>query len=362
MTETEVPTSQLAISKQAFGETPEGKVDLYTLTNENKMSVEIMTYGGIIKAINVPDKTGKIDNVCLGYDSLPPYLDEHPYFGAIIGRYGNRIANGKFSIDGQEYTLAQNNGPNHLHGGLKGFDKVIWRANTVQDDEEVALQLTYSSKDMEEGYPGNLNVRVTYTLNNQNDLKINYEAATDKKTVCNLTNHAYFNLAGAGNGDILNHELVILADSITPVDQNLIPTGIPMAVEGTPFDFKKAHKIGERIDDEHEQIQFGGGYDHNFMLNKGSNPMSLACIVSEPNNGRQMEVLTSEPGVQFYTGNFLDGTLINSGDKVIHNRYAFCLETQHYPDSPNQPNFPSTILDVGETYYSTTIYRFKVMP
>jgi aldose 1-epimerase len=360
MSKPQSKTSVLSISKKLFGTAPEGAVDLYTLSNANQMSVEILTFGGIIKAIYCPDKNGKIENVILGFNTLKPYLETHPYFGAIVGRYGNRIANGKFNIDGTEYNLATNNSPNHLHGGLKGFDKVIWQAREFKDNEKIGLELSYLSKDMEEGYPGNLNVKVTYSLNNQNELSIDYEAVTDKKTICNLTNHSYFNLAGEGKGNILNHQLVIHADSITPVNEHLIPTGEPMAVQGTPFDFRSGKKMGEEIDSNNEQIKYGGGFDHNFILKGNSESLPIIAKISEPESGREMEILTTEPGVQFYTGNFLDGTLIGSGNQPYQKRAGFCLETQHYPDSPNQPNFPSTILEVGETYKTTTVYRFKV--
>lgn len=360
MSKPQSKTSVLSISKKLFGTAPEGAVDSYTLSNANQMSVEIITFGGIIKAIYCPDKNGKIENVILGFNTLKPYLETHPYFGAIVGRYGNRIANGKFNIDGTEYNLATNNSPNHLHGGLKGFDKVIWQAREFKDNEKIGFELSYLSKDMEEGYPGNLNVKVTYSLNNQNELSIDYEAVTDKKTICNLTNHSYFNLAGEGKEDILNHQLIIHADSITPVNEHLIPTGEPMAVQGTPFDFRSGKKMGEEIDSNNEQIKYGGGFDHNFILKGNSESLPIIAKVSEPESGREMEILTTEPGVQFYTGNFLDGTLIGSGNLPYQKRAGFCLETQHYPDSPNQPNFPSTILEVGKTYKTTTVYRFKV--
>lgn len=349
----------LKIESSIFGETPDGTAELYRLENSNGMVVEITNYGGIVVSIIVPDSAGNFEDVALGFDSLSPYLEEHPFFGAIIGRSGNRIAKGKFSLDGNNYSLATNNGPNHLHGGIKGFDKVLWSASKIDTTDAVGVVLTYSSKDMEEGYPGNLKAKVTYLLNNKDELQINYEATTDKPTLCNLTNHSYFNLAGAGNGTILDHQLMINADHYTPVDETLIPLGEIAPVEGTPFDFTTPTAIGARINEEHPQIKNGLGYDHNFVLNKEDAGLTLAATVYEPTSGRVMEVFTEEPGVQFYAGNFLDGSLVGKDGKKYDYRYGFCLETQHYPDAPNQPNFPSTVLNPGETYSTGTIYRFS---
>jgi aldose 1-epimerase len=308
----------------------------------------------------MPDKNGKLGDIVLGYDKLADYLKETPYFGAIVGRYGNRIGKGTFTLDGKTYTLATNNGENHLHGGLKGFDKVVWTAAAHKASADgVALTLNYLSKDMEEGYPGNLDVTIVFTLTNANELRIDYKATTDKATVCNVTHHGYFNLAGQGKGDILGHELTLNADRYTPVDAGLITTGELAAVKGTPMDFTKPTAIGARINNTFEQLTFGGGYDHNWVLNKKGSEMSLAASVYEPTSGRVMEVRTNEPGVQFYSGNFLDGTLTGKGGKVYQHRYGFCLETQHYPDSPNKPNFPTTTLRPGQTYKTTTIYKFS---
>ncbi|MBC8101292.1 MAG: galactose mutarotase [Cytophagales bacterium] len=356
------------VKQKAFGKLPDGTaVTLYTLTNASGAQVAIMNYGGTVVSLKVPDRKGKMDDITLGFDSIAGYLKEsNPYFGALIGRYGNRIASGKFTLDGAAYTLAVNNGPNSLHGGKKGFDKVVWSANpaAVTPDGGVGLELSYLSKDGEEGYPGNLNVKVVYTLTSDNALKIDYTATTDKTTVINLTNHAYFNLNGAGSSDILDHVVQLNADRFTPVNSTLIPTGERKSVAGTPFDFRTPTAIGARINNTDEQIGFGGGYDHNFVLNSagpgdsGGILQPFARVVA-PKTGRVMEVLTTEPGVQFYTGNFLDGTAVGKGKKVYQKRYGFCLETQHFPDSPNQPDFPSTILKPGETYRQTTVYRFS---
>jgi aldose 1-epimerase len=351
------------IKKQAFGTTRDGKpVDLYTLTNPHGLEVRAMTYGGIIVSLRAPDQQGQLDDVVLGYEKLDDYLKSSPYFGAIIGRYGNRIAKGRFTLDGKAYTLATNDGPNSLHGGLKGFDKVVWQAAPFEKKGEVGVIFKYTSPDGEEGYPGTLKVTVTYTLNDQNELIFEYHATTDKATPVNLTNHAYFNLAGDGKRDILGHLLMLNADRFTPVDKTLIPTGELRPVQGTPFDFTQPTAIGARIDQKDEQLIFGKGYDHNFVIHRTGSGLALAARVQEPTTGRVMEVLTTEPGIQFYSGNFLDGTLTGKGGHVYQHRYGFCLETQHYPDSPNQPNFPSTILRPGQTYHSKTVYRFSTAP
>ena len=356
--------SKSSIDKAPFGKLPDGQtVDLYTLKNNAGMTVAISNFGGTIVKWTAPDKNGKYEDITLGCDSIGGYLKGVPYFGALIGRYGNRIAKGKFNLEGKTYTLAVNNIGNHLHGGIKGYDKVVWTATPIQQ-EEPALKLTYLSKDMEEGYPGNLSIEVTYTLQKDNSLKIDYTATTDKTTVVNLTNHAYFNLTGDMNNTILEHELVLNADMYLPVDKTLIPTGVkPVAT--TVFDFTTAHKIGERINDSSDiQIKYGGGYDHAWVLKpqnakntEGS--LRLAATVSEPKSGRVVEVLTTEPAIQFYTGNFLDGTIVGKGGVIYKRRSGFCLETEHYPDSPNQAKFPTTVLKVGETYKTTTVYKFS---
>lgn len=330
----------------------------FTLSNARGMKVTITPVGGHVMAIQLPDASGKLTDVTLGYDSAKDYIGGKGFYGSTVGRYGNRIAKGKFSLEGKEYQLSVNNGENTLHGGPGGFHNVNWQGKEISTYEGKGVELTYLSKDGEEGYPGNLNVKVVFSLTDSNQLKIQYEATTDKTTVLNLTNHAYFNLAGEGSGDILNHEIAINADKFLPVDKGLIPTGELRPVKGTPFDFLQPHKIGERINADEEQVKTGGGYDHCFVLNKKSgNELSLAAKVSDPASGRQMEVWTTEPGIQFYTGNFLTGTPGKRG-KPYNYRGAFCLETQHFPDSPNQPSFPSTVLKPGETYSSTTIYKF----
>ncbi len=349
-----------AIVRKPFGKVGSVPVDLYTLVNAKGMQVSITNYGGIVVSLVVRDRNGKPGDVVLGYDRVEQYVKASPYFGAIVGRYGNRIAGGKFVLDGKPYPLAQNNNGNHLHGGLKGFDKVVWKADEFWSNRGPGLKLTYLSKDGEEGYPGNLSVTVTYVLTDENELVIQYSATSDKPTPVNLTNHSYFNLAGQGNGDILDHELTLFADRFTPVDKGLIPTGELRPVKGTPFDFRKPTAIGQRIRQTDEQLRFGGGYDHNFVLNKKQEgTLTLAARVVEPCSGRVMEVLTKEPGIQFYCGNFLDGSNVGKGGKPYKYRYGFCLETQHFPDSPNQPSFPSTILRPGKQYSTTTVYRFS---
>jgi aldose 1-epimerase len=352
------------ITKEPWGTVDGEQVDLYTLTNSNGMEVKITNYGGIIQSIKVPDRNGNFDNVTLGFATLEEYVDHNdPYFGAIIGRYGNRIAGGQFTLDGVTYQLATNNGPNHLHGGVKGFDKRVWSATEVQSGNSVGLRLNYTSLDDEEGYPGTLDVEMTYTLTKNNSIRMDYHATTDAPTIVNLTNHAYFNLVGEGTGTIEGHLLRLHADQYTPVDETLIPTGEIAPVAGTPFDFRKRHAIGERIRDNHEQIDFGRGYDHNFVLNR-PNPedtsMIVAARVFEPTTGRALVIKTTEPGIQFYSGNFLDGTLVGTSGKFYRQTDGFALETQHYPDSPNKPQFPSTELRPGEEYETTTVYRFLV--
>jgi aldose 1-epimerase len=338
--------------------------DLHTLTNRNGMKVAITNYGGIVVSILVPDRHGKMADVVLGFDNpgVYPGNNDPLYFGALIGRYANRIAKARFTLDGVEYKLAQNDGDNSLHGGLKGFDKQVWKVRELSG-KYPALELTYLSKDGEEGYPGDVSVKVVYTLTDSAELRIDYTATTDKDTVLCLTNHSYFNLAGQGNGDILKHVMMIDADRFTPVDATLIPTGELRKVEGTPFDFRKPTAIGMRIDQADEQLKPGGGYDHNFVLNRRGDGLTLAARVTEPESGRVLEVLTTEPGIQFYSGNFLagtiDGAIHGKGGKVYGHRSAFCLETQHFPDSPNKPGFPSTGLKPGQTYVQTTIYKFS---
>ncbi len=330
-------------------------INLYKLTNANGMEVMISNYGATIVSLRVADKNGKKDDVVLGYDSIQGYYKGKSYFGCVAGRYANRIANGQFRLDGATYNLAKNNGPNSLHGGIRGFDKVVWAA--TQDDN--GLTLTYTSKDGEEGYPGNLTVTVRYSLRNDNSLHLDYSASTDKTTVLNVTNHTYFNLEGQGQGNILDHEIMINADGFTPVDSTLIPVGEVRKVSGTPFDFTSPRKIGERINDTSDlQIKYGLGYDHNFALNGEAGQIKLAARVKAPVSGRVMEVHTTEPGVQFYTGNFLNGSEKGKGSVYGH-RTGFRLETQHFPDSPNQPSFPTTVLKPGEEFKSSTVFRFS---
>jgi aldose 1-epimerase len=366
---TRANAAEAGIVRGDFGKTKEGQaVDLFVLSGAGGMQVGITNYGGTVTSMKVPDRDGKLADVALGFDKLDDYLKPHPFFGVIVGRYANRIAKGEFTLEGKKYTLARNNDENHLHGGRKGFDKFVWKAEPSEGKNGPTLRLSRVSPDGEEGYPGNLTVTVTYTLTADNALRIDYLATTDKATPLNLTNHSYFNLAGEGNGDILDHEVEIFADRFTPVDAGLIPTGELRSLEGTPLDFRKPAKIGARIAQDDEQLKRGRGYDHNYVLNKrsASSPdesgraAQLAARVYESTSGRVIEVLTTEPGMQLYTGNFLDGTVKGKGGKIYKYRYGFCLETQHFPDSPNQPKFPSTILRPGEKFESTSVYRFSV--
>ena len=355
-----VTVNAQTVTKERFGTTPDGEnVDIYTLTNQRGSEVKITNYGGIITSIKVPDRRGKRDDIVLGFDNLDGYLKGTAYFGALIGRYANRIAKGHFTLNGHQYTLAVNNGENHLHGGVRGFDKVVWTARPLKVATGAALRLTYLSKDGEEGYPGNLSVKVIYTLTNDNQLKIEYWATTDKDTVVNLTSHSYFNLAGQGNGDILNHQLLINAQRFTPTDAGSIPTGELRPVKGTPFDFTTASRIGDRINEDEQQLKFGKGYDHNFVLNGRMGTLRQGAVVYEPTSGRLMEIWTTEPGIQFYSGNFLDGSLTGKDGKVYRQRYGFCLETQHFPDSPNELSFPTTVLRKNQRFHTLTIQKFK---
>lgn len=349
------------VSRAPFGRTADGKaVEIFTLTNRNGLEIKAITYGGIITSIRVPDRAGALGDVALGFDTLDGYLKGHPYFGAIVGRYGNRIAGGKFAIDGRTFTLATNNGPNHLHGGKVGFDKAVWSAEAAPASAGGAgIVLSHTSRDGDEGYPGTLRARVSYTLTDRNELVVEYHATTDKPTPINLTQHSYFNLAGGG--DILDHELTINATRYIPVDATLIPTGELAPVEGTPFDFRKPAKVGARIDAAHEQVQRGGGYDHTFVLDGQAGQLRPAGRLVDGRSGRTLDVATTEPGMQFYSGNFLDGTLTGKGGQVYRRRAGLCLETQHFPDSPNKPKFPSTILRPGADYRSKTVFTFATI-
>jgi aldose 1-epimerase len=358
------PVPAAAVTRAPFGALPDGTpVEVFTMTNAKGVEVRAITYGGIIVSLKVPDRSGRLDDVVLGYETVDGYVKNNsPYFGAIIGRYGNRIAGGRFTLDGTRHELARNNGPNHLHGGVKGFDKVIWRGEPSASADGAAVTFSRTSPDGEEGYPGALTVRVTYTLTDRNELKVDYHATTDKATIVNLTQHSYFNLAGQGTHDILDHQLQLDADRYTPVDATLIPTGELAPVEGTPFDFRQPVAIGARIADSHPQIKSGLGYDHNFVLTRSGPGLSHAARVVEPTTGRTLDVATTEPGIQFYSGNFLDGTITGKAGRVYRHRFGFCLETQHYPDSPNQPGFPPTTLKPGEEYRSQTVFTFGVVP
>ena len=345
------------VQQQSFGTRDGRPVNLYTLTNANGLEIKTMNYGGIILSIRVPDRKGQFADIVLGHDTLEGYIPNPPYLGAVVGRYANRIANGEFTLDGKKYELPKNDGPNTLHGGLKGFDKVVWEGVPLKG--KAGVSYSYLSKDGDEGFPGNLKVKVTYTLTDVNELVIDYEATTDKATPINVSQHSYFNLAGEGNGDILNHEILINADRFTPVDKNLIPTGELKPVKGTPFDFTTSTKIGARINDNNDQLILGHGYDHNFVINRKGPGLELAARVYEPTSGRVLEVSTTQPGVQFYTGNFLDGTVTGKHGHVYKRRYGFCLETQHFPDSPNHPDFPTTILKPGQTFHQKTVFKFS---
>ncbi|MBN1540544.1 galactose mutarotase [candidate division KSB1 bacterium] len=354
--------ADMTIQETEFGTTPEGQsVQLYTLANANGMRVSITNYGGIITEILVPDKNGDLGDVALGYDSLEAYLADSPYFGSLIGRYGNRIAGGRFSIDGMSYTLAKNDGPNHLHGGIKGFDKRVWTAEPILAENSVGLKLVYLSPDGEEGYPGNLTATVVYTLTRENEIVIDYAAESDQTTICNLTNHTYFNLKDAGKSSILDHVVRIHADRFTPIDETFIPTGELRPVADTPFDFLTPQTIGSRIDGDDPQLENGLGYDHNFVLNGDWGKLRMVAQVSESTSGRVLSVYTTEPGLQFYSGNFLDGSLVGKDGAVYEHRHGFCMETQHFPDSPNKPLFPSTVLEPGTIRLSKTVYKFSVL-
>jgi len=362
----------MAVTQSSFGAMPDGtKIDLFTLTNAHGLEVRVITYGAVIVSIKAPDRRGRFDDIVTGFDTLDGYLTRSRYFGAVVGRYGNRIANGHFTLDGKTYELATNNGKNHLHGGIRGFDKVVWKGSPFERDGNTGVVLTYLSHDGEEGYPGTLNVTVTYTLTPRNELIVDYGATTDKATPINLTNHSYFNLAGDGHGDVLQHLLTIDADRYTPTDDTQIPTGEIAAVAGTPFDFRKPTPIGTRIDANDEQIRRGHGYDHNFVLRSVSvgsaslsgerSPHHAARLV-DPSSGRTLDVATTEPGVQFYSGNNLDGSAVGKSGHVYARRTSLCLETQHFPDSPNHASFPSTVLRPGEQFRSRTVFTFGVTP
>jgi aldose 1-epimerase len=353
-------SSTRGVTRAPFGTTIDRKaVEIYTLTNAHRVEMRMITYGGIITSLKVPDRSGHFGDIVLGFDTIDGYLKDSPYFGALIGRYGNRIAKGQFTLDGNTFKLATNNGPNHLHGGVKGFDKVIWNAVPGEDANGVSVTLSRVSPDGEEGYPGNLQATVRYTLTDKNELAIDYRATADKATPVNLTQHSYFNLAD-DSGDILAHELTIHAARYTPVDDTLIPVGELAPVGGTPFDFTKSTAIGARIAADHPQVKNGHGYDHNWVLDRSGPGLQSAARLVDPKSGRTLEVATTEPGLQFYSGNFLDGSITGKGGRVYRQRTGLCLETQHYPDSPNHPNFPSTILRPGQTYSSQTVFTFGI--
>ena len=347
------------ITKSPFGNLPDGQeVFLYTFTNTNGLEMKVTNYGGLITSLKTPDRNGVLEDIVLGYDSLAGYLKQSPLFGAIVGRYANRIAKAKFKLEGKEYILANNNGTNSIHGGRIGFDKVVWNADEALSPSGPSLKLTYLSKDMEEGFPGNLNVEVFYTLANNNELEITYQATTDKTTVVNLTQHSYFNLTGNARRDILDHDLMIPADSIVAIDEMLIPTGQLKRIAGTPLDFTTPHRVGARIDDPDEQLALGRGYDHCFVLRRSADSLRRAATLSEPTSGRMVDIFTTAPGVQIYSGNFLSGSITGKGGVVYKKRFGICFETGAFPDSPNQPKFPSTVLHPGETYKTSTVFKF----
>ncbi|MEN6385841.1 MAG: aldose epimerase family protein [Phycisphaerales bacterium] len=352
--------NDLTVEKSTFGQTPCGQnVNIYTLSNANGMKIKLMDYGAALTSVIVPDKNNKFEDIALGYDNFDSYLCENPYFGGIVGRFGNRIASGRFKLDGTEYILNTNNNGQTLHGGIKGFDVLVWSSKPFENENGAGVEFNLLSPDGQEHFPGNLKITVIYTLTNNNEIMIDYTATTDKATPINLTQHGYWNLAGEGTGDILKYETLINADKFTPVDKFLIPTGQIKSVKNTPFDFTQPKTIGLRINNDDPQLKFGGGYDHNWVLNKKDNSLTLACKVSEPTSGRVFEVYTTEPAMQFYSGNFLDGKIIGKSGKAYNYRCALVLEPQHFPDSPNHPNFPNTILRPGQTYKSQTVYKFS---
>lgn len=362
ISEAATTSEQAHLTRAPFGATPEGRaVELFTLTNVEGMQVQTISYGAAITSIKVPDRNGELDDIALGFDSLDAYLNNPHYIGVVVGRYANRIANARFTLDGRTYPLAANLAPNSIHGGVKGFDKVAWSAEPFERPGEVGVVFTHTSPDGDEGFPGALAVRITYTLNDANELAVDYHATTDKPTVVNLTQHTYFNLAGEGSGDVLDHELMINADRYTPVNAKIIPTGELASVAGSPFDFRTKTRIGARLSADHPQLKLGKGYDHNYVLNRAGAELALAARVEEPNSGRVMEVRTTEPGMQLYVGNFLDGKSIGKAGKPYGEYSGLCLETQRFPDTPNQPTFPSATLRPGETYTSRTVYAFSVL-
>jgi aldose 1-epimerase len=347
-------------ARSTFGKLPDGTpVEAFTLVNRQGVELRLSEYGAAILSLRAPDRDGRLVDVVLGFDTLEGYLDNRPHFGVVVGRYANRIAKGRFTLDGKTYQLATNNGPNHLHGGTRGFDRVLWTGEPARRQDGLSVGFTRTSPDGEEAYPGALTVGITYTLTDRNEVIVEYLATTDKPTIVNLSQHSYFNLTG-GSRDILGHQVTIEADRYTPVDETLIPTGELAPVEGTPFDFRRPFTIGARIDEPHQQLKYGRGYDHNFILNRRGADLSRAVRVVEPESGRTLEISTTEPGLQFYTGNFLDGTITGKGGRVYARRSGFCLETQHFPDSPNHTNFPSTVLRPGQEYRSRTVFTFGV--